>query len=246
MKYRILTASLSLALGTPVCAQESEALAAPEPDYDQPNYSASMAEAAWDWRPGDLIFRNGVNDIDEAVKRALGLQWATVGILRASSGGPRVVYVDQSDGVTEEMLYEHVEGLSPDEYAVYRVRDLDPDYDPEEQMGSGPMVRFPLTIAYGAPYDAQFILGDGAFYGAELAYESALNAGVSLGSPIRLRDLLDAPKDADPEFRKMMEEHRYCRYAASFEECWTYDLRNQAVVTTNSLIASGAVDQVYP
>lgn len=93
-----------------------------------------MAEAGWDWRPGDLIFRNGINDIDEAVKRSFGLRWASVGILRASSGGPRVIFASQSDGVTEEMLYEHVEGLSSDEYAVYRLRDLNPDYDPEELM----------------------------------------------------------------------------------------------------------------
>mgnify|MGYP000949322812 CR=1 FL=1 len=70
---------------------------AQEPGAD---YETLMAEAAWDWRPSDLIFRNGVNDIDEAMKRSFGLEWASVGILRASSGGPRVVYADPSDGVT--------------------------------------------------------------------------------------------------------------------------------------------------
>lgn len=205
-----------------------------------------MKEAEWDWRPGDLIFRNGVNDIDEAVKRTFGLDWASVGIIRASSGGPRVVYADQSDGVTEEMLYEHIEGLSSDEYAVYRLRDPGANDDPDDQMGSGPLVRLPLTIAYGAPFDRQFVLGNEVFYNAELAFAGALNAGVVLGSPVRLRELLEEPEDADPELRKLLEEHRYCRYATSFDECWTYDLRNQSIVTTDSLIGSGGLKQVYP
>lgn len=225
-------------------AQDNDALA--DLELDRQGASTMPGEAAWDWRPGDLIFRNGMNDIDETVKRALGLEWASVGILRASSGGPRVVYVDPSDGVTEQMLYEHVEGLTSDEYAVYRVRNLDPDYDPAEQMGSGPMVRLALTIAYGAPYDKQFIFGEGAFYGAELVYAAALNAGINLGSAVRLRDLLDDPEDTDPEFLGLLKEHRYCRYSASFDECWTYDLQNLALVTTDSLIASDEVDQLYP
>ncbi len=205
-----------------------------------------MAEAAWDWRPSDLIFRNGVNDIDEAMKRSFGLEWASVGILRASSGGPRVVYADPSDGVTEEMLYEHVQGLSTGDYAVYRLRDLDPDHDPDDLMWAGPMVRFALFIAYGAPFDDQFMLGDGAFYNAELAWHGALNAGIVPGSPIRLRNLVDGPGDLDPEFRKLLETHRYCRYELSFDECWSGNLRDQAVVTTDSLIASGELDRVFP
>lgn len=213
---------------------------------EQPDYAELMAEAAWDWRPGDLIFRNGVNEMDEAMKRSFGLQWASVGILRASSGGPRVVYADQADGVTEVMLYEHVEGLTPGDYAVYRLRDLDPDHDPQDQMGSGPMVRLGLTIAYGAPFDDRLVLGDGAFYNAELAYLSALNAGISLGTPVRLRDLAEGSDDLDPQFRTLLESHRYCRHALSFDECWTHDLQNQSIVTTGSLIASGALDRVFP
>ncbi len=205
-----------------------------------------MAEAAWDWRPGDLIFRDGINPVDDAMKRALGLQWASVGILRASSGGPRVVFAGQTAGVTEEMLYEHVEGLSPDGYAVYRLRDLAPDYDPEELMWAGPMVRLGLTFAYGAPFDDQLALGDGAFYNAELAYVSALNAGIVAGAPVRLRDLLASPEAVEGDVRALLEGHRYCQYEPTFADCWAWNLRDQAIVTTDSLIESGALERVFP
>lgn len=237
----ILTGVLPCA---PVWSQEDGLSATgPEPDAE---HQAMMAEAAWDWRPGDLIFRNGVNDIDESIRKSLGLEWASVGILRPSSGGPRVAFVDQASGVTEEMLYEHVEGLAPGEYAVYRLRDLDPDYDPDAQMWPGPMVRFALFIAYGQPFDQQFTLGEGAFYNAELAYLSALNAGIVPGAPVPLSELAKDPGDLDDGFRKLLEGHRYCRYEPVFDECWRHNLQGQAIVTTASLIASGALERVFP
>lgn len=91
---------------------------------DEPDWARLMAEAEWDWRPGDLIFRNGLNDADDVLKHASDAPWATVGILRASSGGPRVVYVDETEGVTEVMLYRFVEELTPEDYAVYRIESL--------------------------------------------------------------------------------------------------------------------------
>ncbi len=222
------------------------ALPGPSAFAQEPDYSEVMAEAVWDWRPGDLIFRNGINEIDGVMKRAFGLQWESVGILRASSGGPRVAYVDQSDGVTEEMLYAYVDGLSVNDYAVYRVRDLGTDQDAEAQMRAGPLVRMALTISYGAPFDNWFLLGDGTFYNAELAYESALNAGVVLGAPIQLRDLAARPEALNSEFRAILEEHRYCRYELSFHDCWANNLGNQSIVTTDSLISSGALDRIFP
>lgn len=234
MKRTVLVALVAFAFGAPAALAQ------------EPDYSEIMAEAAWDWRPGDLLFRNGINEIDGVIKRAFGLQWESIGILRASSGGPRVVYVDQSDGVTEEMLYEYVDGLSADDFAVYRVRDLGTDHDEDAQMRAGPLVRLALTISYGAPFDNWFLLGDGAFYNAELAYESALNAGVVLGAPVRLRDLAASPEDLDHDFRAILEEHRYCRYELSFNDCWINNLANQSIVTTDSLISSGALDQIFP
>lgn len=32
------------------------------------DWNAIMTEAAWDWRPGDLVFLNGVNEFDELVR----------------------------------------------------------------------------------------------------------------------------------------------------------------------------------
>lgn len=245
MRRTIWAASAAFALGAPASAQDGDSLAGPE--LGQPDYSAIMAEAAWDWRPGDLIFRNGINETDEAVKRTLNLQWATVGILRPSSGGPRVVFVDQENGVTEEMLYAYVDGLSDGEYAVYRPSQLDPDYDAEtDVMTAGPMAKFALSIVYGAPQDAQFLFGNGAFYGAELAYEAALNAGIVLDSPVRLGVLLDGPQALEPQLRQLLEAHRYCEYEISFETCWETQVSNLSIVTTDNLVGSEALEQVFP
>ncbi|MFV0292680.1 MAG: hypothetical protein ACK5II_05485 [Paracoccus sp. (in: a-proteobacteria)] len=61
------------------------------------------------------------------IRDAEGGEWASVGIMRSSSGSPRVVYVDQEEGVTEVMIEEFIDGLSDDEYAVYRIPALDPN-----------------------------------------------------------------------------------------------------------------------
>lgn len=245
MKRMIFAASVAFSLCSPAGAQEDESLAGPE--LADPSWRPVLEDAAWDWRPGDLIFRNGISELDEAMKRTFGLQWASVGIFRPASGGPRVLYVHQEHGVFEDLSYEHVEGLLPDEYVVYRPRDLNPGYNPEvDVMMAGPMARFPLSIVYGAPQDDQFLFGNGAFYNAELAYESALNAGIILGSPVRLRHLVDGPQELDPYLRTILEEHRYCRYQLSFDECWTNNLQDLSIITTDMLIASGALEQVYP
>ncbi|ARC89153.1 hypothetical protein [Rhodovulum sp. MB263] len=223
--------------------------------------AALMAEAAWDWRPGDLIFRDGLNESDGVIKRAFGLRWESVGILRPSSGGPRVVYVDPSEGVTEEMLYVYVDGLSARDYAVYRVREagreqarpgqmnaaqMNTAQMETGQMNTGALAQPALTVFYGAPSDDGLMLGDGAFYSAELVYEAALNAGIVLGAPIRLSDLAANPDDLDRGLRARLEDHRYCRYELSFEACWANSLGQHAIVTTGSLIGSGMLERVFP
>lgn len=130
------------------------------------DWAMAMAEAEWDWHPGDLIFRNGINDQDELLRDAEGGAWASVGILRASSGGPRVVYADQDQGVTEVMLYEFVDGLGPDDYAVYRIDALDPNR-PGQQMQMGPIATYALTVAYGAGFDSHMLPDDDMFYNAD-------------------------------------------------------------------------------
>lgn len=245
MKFSALAVFVALSFASSAGAQETDnTVAGPELATD---YELVMEEATWEWRPGDLIFRNGVNEVDESVKRTLGLTWATVGILRPSSGGPRVIFVDQANGVTEDMLYAYVDGLSSDNYAVYRPTELDPEYDPEtDVMAVGPLAKFALAISYGAPQDNQFLFGNAAFYGAELAYESALNAGIALGRPERLGRLLAGTDDLDPAFRKLLEAHRYCKYELSFDTCWPSQLVDLSLVTTDSLIASGGLERVYP
>ncbi|MFT3687509.1 hypothetical protein [Paenirhodobacter sp.] len=46
--------------------------------------------------------------------------------------------------------------------------------------------------------------------------------------------------------RRRLEAHRYCQYDVSFGTCWETQLRNLSIVTPDSLIASGALRQVYP
>ena len=86
------------------------------------DWTKIMAEAAWDWRPGDLVFLNGMNAFDDLIREAEGGTWASVGVMRPSSGDPRVVFVDEDAGVTELILYEITEARAPSEYAVYRIK----------------------------------------------------------------------------------------------------------------------------
>ena len=53
------------------------------------------------------------------IRQAEGGTWASVGVMRPSSGDPRVVFVDQTEGVTERILYEITDTRASNEYAVY-------------------------------------------------------------------------------------------------------------------------------
>lgn len=86
-----------------------------------PVHAGEFDEAVWDWRAGDLIFRSGIDPLDDLVAASTGARFGSVAILRASSGGPRVVYVDPEIGVTEVMLDEFVSGLDQSDYTAYRV-----------------------------------------------------------------------------------------------------------------------------
>lgn len=61
---RLIPTALACFLPLGVQAQEASK------DWD-----VIMAEAAWDWRPGDLIFLNGVNEFDEVVRQAEVGKW---------------------------------------------------------------------------------------------------------------------------------------------------------------------------
>lgn len=196
-----------------------------------------MAEAAWDWRPGDLIFINGISTFDDMIRQAEGGDWASVGVMRPASGDPRVVFVDQAEGVTERILYEITDTRAPTEYQVYRIKAA-------EEQGLGALTNYLLLSAYGSPFDPLMLFGNGKFYGAELAYEAALSEGHVLGQPRRLAELT---KMDGPLAQALLSGggHPYCVAALSDADCWA-ELQNIAVVTPGVLLASGALEQVYP
>lgn len=224
----------------------SSAILAVTPSFAQQTGDASslMAEAKWDWRPDDLIFRNGLNGFDEAVRTVEGSQWASVGILRASSGGPRVVFVDENAGVTEVMLDVFIEDISDDQYVVYRVQGIETEL-PDGQQIQGPMASYSLFVAYGSPYDALVRFGNGSYYNAELPFEAALNAGVILGTPKPVADLASPGNEVWERLMSDWENNPYCVAATTVEECWGVT-NDTAIITAGALIASPNLKKVYP
>lgn len=233
MKTAILSALAALAClsGGPSAAQT-------------PDWAEGLREAAWDWHPGDLIFRNGMTELDDLIRDAEGGDWATVAMLRAASGDPRVVYVDPVLGVTEMMLDEFIAGLSTEDYTVYRIPSLDPNR-PGTQMEMGPLARFALFTAYGADYDPWLMAGGNGYYNARLPYMAALNAGVVLGDPVPL-DRLGARSPALREaLLRDWQDHPYCRVAQDADACWD-EIRGIAIITPRVLIDSPATARVFP
>lgn len=238
MRRRILAASAALAFATPAWAQHDDVLAGPK--VDQPDHSALIAEAAWDWLPGDLVFRNGLNDFDEIVRQTKSGQWASVGVIRPSGGGPMVIYVDEKQGVTETPLDLFIAHQA---YAVFRVASL--ENVRAESYDLGPMALFAGISAMQMPYDSEMMFENGKFYNAELPFAAALNAGVLLVTPKPLRDItsMDAPLG-----RFLLEGrpgHFPCIEATDKEMCWGW-MRNLAIVTPGMIVASDAVVQIYP
>ena len=202
------------------------------------DWTKIMAEAAWDWRPGDLVFLNGMNAFDDLIREAEGGTWASVGVMRPSSGDPRVVFVDEDAGVTELILYEITEARAPSEYAVYRIKGAQTD-------GLGRLTNYLLLSAYGSPFDPQVLFGNGRFYGAELAYEAALSEGFVLGQPRKLASLTDRKGPLAQALLSAKDPHPYCVAALDQADCWA-ELQNIAIVTPGVLLASGLLEQVYP
>lgn len=202
------------------------------------DWGAIMAEAAWDWRPGDLIFLNGVNEFDELVRQAERGKWGSVGIMRPSSGDPRVVFVDEARGVTEVILYEITDARAENEYAVYRIKDAAPD-------SLGLLTNYSLLSAYEEPFDHLMLFGNGSFYNAELPFEAAMSAGYPLAKPQKLAELTDMDSPLAKAVLTGWQGHPYCVAALSETDCWE-QVKNIAVVTPGALLASGALEQVYP
>lgn len=238
MKHMVSAAAVLIASCAPVWAQETNSLAGEE--LGSPEYSASLEEAAWDWKPGDLVFRNGLNSFDDLIREAEGGQWASVAVLRPSSGGPVAIFVDEKIGVTETPLDYFIDG-GP--YAVFRVRGLEEHRSAEYH--AGPMALFAGITALEVPYDFEMMYENKKFYNAELAFASALNAGVILGSPQPLRDLTTYDSPLGKALLERWREHSFCIEAMDELMCWEW-VRNLSVVTPKTILASDALDQVYP
>jgi hypothetical protein len=203
-----------------------------------------MAEAEWEWRPGDLIFRNDLNASDEVIRDAEDGKWASIGILRASSGSPRVIFSDETEGVTEVMLEEFLAGLSQSDYAVYRVKGVLSELRDGQQI-QGPLATYGIFVAYGAPYDTLFRFGNGRYYNAELPFEAALSAGVVLGDPRPVREFASPSTNLGQHLLENWAENPYCVVASTAEQCWDM-IGDASIVTPGSLIASGNLDQIFP
>ncbi|MBN8632596.1 MAG: hypothetical protein J0L76_17295 [Rhodobacterales bacterium] len=238
MRRTILASSAALVLGVPAWTQDDDSLAGPE--LSQPYSSASLEEAAWDWKPGDLVFRNDLNRFDDLLREAEGGQWASVAVLRPSSGGPVAIFVDEQIGVTETPLDAFIDG-GP--YAVFRVRGIEEHRS--EEYHAGPMALFAGITALEVPYDHEMMYENQKFYNAELAFASALNAGVILGSPKPLRDLTTHDAPLGQALLERWREHSFCIEAMDELMCWEW-VRNLSVVTARSMLASDALEQVYP
>lgn len=207
-------------------------------------WGEEVAEPAWDWRPGDLIVRNGVNPFDDALARAMGWPFASVGILRSSSAGPRVVFADEVQGVTEVTLDGFVAELSAEDYDVYRAPDFAGSAE-GEQMVQGPIAKYALLTAYGAPFDAQLAFGNGKFYNAELPFEAALGAGVVLGETVRLGTLAEGKPELRDLFLSRLREHPYCAVVMGDEECWK-EIADVSIATVQTILQSGLLTRVHP
>ena len=238
MKRLISTALAIVAFAAPIEAQEDDTLAGPE--LGQPGSSLMTSEAAWDWVPGDLVFRNGLNDFDEIVRENESGLWASVGVIRPSGGGPVVIYADEQQGVTETPLDLFIEDEA---YTVFRVTSLASVR--AESFDLGPMALFAGILAMNMPYDAEMMLENGKFYNAELAFAAALNAGVLLAVPKPLRDVTGPDAPLGQALLKDRIGHFPCVEATDEEMCWGW-MRNLAIVTPGMILSSDALEQVYP
>lgn len=224
-----LTAGLMLAFATPTLGVE---------------WGEEVVDPAWDWRPGDLIFRNGVNPFDDALARAMDWPFASVGILRASSAGPRVVFADERQGVTEVTLDGFVSELPIDGYAVYRAASFGGSGS-DEQMVQGPIAKYALFVAYAAPFDTQFAFGNGSFYNAELPFKAALGAGTVLGEMERIGTLAEGKPQLRDLFLSAMSEHPYCAIVMGEAECWA-EIADISIVSTATILRSDLLTRVHP
>jgi hypothetical protein len=239
MMKKILTLSIAVSIHPVVLfAQNDNSIAGPE-IIDQ-DYRVGIEEAAWDWRPGDLVFRNNLNQFDEIVRQSESGDWASVAVLRPSSGGPVAIYVDEKIGVTETPLDAFINGQ---DYVAYRVDGLDELRS--EEYHAGPMALYAGITALEAPYDYEYLFDNQKFYNSELAFAAALNAGVIIGTPTPLRELSSYDDPLAKEILKHWRDHTFCIEALDDRMCWDW-ISNISLVTPMTLISSDKIEQVFP
>lgn len=205
-----------------------------------PAQASEWREAEWDWRAGDLIFRSGLDPLDDLIAQATRTAFGSVAIVRAGSGAPHVVYVDPENGVTETLLDDFISGLGADDYAAYRVRNM-----ADWGQGDSPVSYNALLVAYGHAADRFRLVGGDAYYGAEMVYLAALGAGVALASPVMLSDLAEGHPEIREAFLTDWQDHPYCTYVASREGCWDV-IKGTAIVTTGGILESPGLEKLYP
>lgn len=111
--------------------------------------------------------------------------------------------------------------------------------------GLGLLTNYRLFSAYGSGFDRLLLFGNGAFYNAELVFEAALSEGHVLGTPRKLAGLTTMDEPLAQALLSEWQAHPYCVAALSAGECWE-ELREIAVITPGTLLASGRLEQVYP
>tara|TARA_E500000305_G_scaffold111923_1_gene129240 strand:- start:12886 stop:13644 length:759 start_codon:yes stop_codon:yes gene_type:complete len=203
-------------------------------------HAGEWDEAAWDWRAGDLIFRSGIDPMDDLIAQASEAEFGSVAIVRAGSGGPHVVYVDPLRGVTETMLDDFIADLGEENYAAYRVKDM-----ADWGQGDSPISYNALLVAYGHDADRFRLLGGDAYYGAEMVFLAALGAGVALGASTKRAELAKNSPDLKEAFLADWQENPYCTYVTTRKECWSA-IRGTAVLTSGAIQSDPGLEKVYP
>lgn len=206
------------------------------------SFAASAAQAgqlSGDWQRGDLIFQETTGPEAEMLKRATGSRYTHVGILRVTGGGPVVIEATQDGGVYENTLDVFLDRGVGRDYAIYRIKGLEP---PEGWY-------HPLVLAassyFGLPYDPSYGADTDAIYGSELVYLSALSSGIDLGAPERL-GYLDVDNEAVRSFflKNWKNDPDLKTELPSFEDYWAVK-KERRINTPVSISESGSLELIY-
>lgn len=186
------------------------------------------------FRDGDLIFQKTTGRQSSAVLAATGSRFTHMGIVRMRDGRP--VVVEAIGPVQETSIGEWIARGEDSRFAVYRVRDLDPD-------GAAKMLG-EAERYYGRPYDILFRPEDDAIYCSELPRLAFSAIGIELGRAQPLRDLNIGHTAVTALIERRWQQHPACQGAASMTEC-VEKIQDQPIVTPASIAADNDVELIY-